>query len=143
MYEVTITNLSKGQTFTPQLVVTHSADVRLFNPGEPAIAELALLAEGGDTGPLTGVLQSAGNAVGEVKTIPGLLLPGQTSTVRIEAGRGQAFISAAAVPALLMQFACMYDPAHILSHHILPIPLVVAGMTLVHQLGLWLRRPRS
>ncbi len=49
---------------------------------------------------------------------------------------------AAAVPALLMQFACMYEPAHILSHHILPIPLIVAAMTVTHQLGLWLQHAR-
>lgn len=35
-------------------------------------------------------------------------------------------LSAGAIPALLMQFACMYLPAHILTHHIAPI-IVVAG----------------
>ncbi len=36
--------------------------------------------------------------------------------------------AAATVPALLMQLACMYDPAHILSHHLAPIALAtVAG----------------
>ena len=34
-------------------------------------------------------------------------------------------ISAGSIPALIMQFVCMYIPAHILSHHIAPI-LVVA-----------------
>ena len=29
--------------------------------------------------------------------------------------------AAASLPALMMQLACMYDPAHILSHHIAPI----------------------
>lgn len=38
-------------------------------------------------------------------------------------------LAGAMLPALFMQFACMYDPAHILSHHILPIPgVVVAGV---------------
>jgi len=49
---------------------------------------------------------------------------------------------AAAVPALLMQVACMYEPAHILGYHILPIPLIVAAMTATHQLGIWLRPTR-
>ena len=31
-----------------------------------------------------------------------------------------AGLSAGAVPALIMQFACMYEPQHILLHHILP-----------------------
>ncbi|MEO8224691.1 MAG: NrsF family protein [Gammaproteobacteria bacterium] len=35
-------------------------------------------------------------------------------------------LAAGMVPALLMQFACMYDPAHILMFHILPVPLLVA-----------------
>ena len=29
-------------------------------------------------------------------------------------------LAAGAIPALIMQFACMYDPLHILTHHILP-----------------------
>jgi hypothetical protein len=29
-------------------------------------------------------------------------------------------LAAGAIPALIMQFACMYDPIHILTHHILP-----------------------
>ncbi len=95
MYEVTITNLSKGQTFTPQLVVTHSAYARLFTLGEPASEELAVLAEDGGTGPLMDLLRSAGAAVGEVKTIPGLLLPGKSVSVTIAAGRSHAYISAA------------------------------------------------
>jgi hypothetical protein len=34
-------------------------------------------------------------------------------------------LAGAMLPALFMQFACMYDPVHILTHHILPIPGVV------------------
>ena len=35
-YEVTITNVTPGQSFTPQLVVTHPASAILFRLGEPA-----------------------------------------------------------------------------------------------------------
>ena len=35
-YEVTITNLTPGQSFTPQLVATHSRKVSLFELGQPA-----------------------------------------------------------------------------------------------------------
>ena len=35
-YEVTVTNITPGQTFTPQMVVTHAADISLFQLGEPA-----------------------------------------------------------------------------------------------------------
>jgi hypothetical protein len=34
--------------------------------------------------------------------------------------------AAAAVPGLFMQLACMYDPAHILTHHLAPIGVVAA-----------------
>jgi hypothetical protein len=34
--------------------------------------------------------------------------------------------AAAAVPAALMQFACMYDPAHILATHLVPIAITAA-----------------
>jgi hypothetical protein len=95
LYEVTITNLTKGQTFTPQLVVTHSAAVQLFTPGEPASEELATLAEDGATGPLTALLEGAGDAVGDVQTIAGLLPPGGSATVRVEAGPRHRFLSAA------------------------------------------------
>jgi hypothetical protein len=45
-------------------------------------------------------------------------------------------LAGAMLPALFMQFACMYDPAHILRFHILPIPaVVVAGV-----IGAWVAR---
>ena len=36
-------------------------------------------------------------------------------------------VASAAVPALIMQWACMYEPAHILGHHLLPIAVVGAA----------------
>ncbi|MCB1749085.1 MAG: DUF1109 family protein [Gammaproteobacteria bacterium] len=48
-------------------------------------------------------------------------------------------LAAGAAPALLMQFACMYVPAHILLHHLLPA-FVVGGVGLVA--GYVLLRPR-
>lgn len=97
MYEVTITNITKGQTFTPQLIVTHSAGVHLFTLGEPASEELSVLAEDGSTGPLTQLLEHAGAAVEDVKTISGLLGPGASATITVEADRGHQFLSAAAM----------------------------------------------
>ena len=48
-------------------------------------------------------------------------------------------LSAGAMPALLMQFACMYVPVHILLHHILPsMALAIVGGIA----GLFLLRPR-
>jgi hypothetical protein len=45
-------------------------------------------------------------------------------------------LAGAMLPALFMQFACMYDPAHILRFHILPIP----GVVVVGVIGAWVAR---
>ena len=96
-YEVTITNLTPGQTFTPQLVATHSARVSLFELGQPASSALEVLAEGGDTAPLTEVLLASPYEVADVQTVPGLLGPGQSVTVIVEANRFQRYLSLAAM----------------------------------------------
>jgi hypothetical protein len=81
-YEVTITNITKGQTFTPSLVVTHKSDIRLFTTGEPALDELATLAEAGNTAPLQALLDSVPNLVADTNTSAGLLGPGESVVVR-------------------------------------------------------------
>ena len=52
IYEVTITNLTAGQAFTPIIATTHDSSIALFEPGQPASDEIEMLAEGGDTMPL-------------------------------------------------------------------------------------------
>ncbi len=96
-YEVTITNLTPGQSFTPQLVTTHSKKLALFELGQPAGEALEILAEGGDTTPLTNVLLGFPYDVADVQTIPGLLGPGQSVTVVVEATRFERFLSIAAM----------------------------------------------
>lgn len=96
-YEVTITNITKGQFFTPVLVATHDRSVRLFSLGSPASTELEILAEGGDTTPLANALINQSPRVGNVRTIPGLLGPGQSATVTVEASRFHQFVSVAAM----------------------------------------------
>ena len=84
-YEVSITNITKGQAFTPRLAATHDASVSLFAFGQPAGAALELLAEAGDTGPLTELIMTVPSKVGHVMTDPGLLEPGKTTTFEISA----------------------------------------------------------
>lgn len=84
-YEVTITNITRGQTFTPQLVTTHSRRVALFELGAPSSDGLALLAEAGDTSGVTQDLLNAGSRVSDVQTIPGLLAPGASVSTTVEA----------------------------------------------------------
>jgi hypothetical protein len=83
-FEVTITNITQGQSFTPQLVVTHSASASLFELGGQASPALEQLAEGGATGPLQDELA---NAAREAMTVEGLLEPGESVTAVIGAHR--------------------------------------------------------
>ena len=83
-YEITITNLTKAQSFTPILLASHRSSVQLFNVGEPASDALAELAEGGATGPLEDYLLQMPERVGEVSTSAGLLGPGESVTVPFE-----------------------------------------------------------
>jgi hypothetical protein len=96
-YQVTITNITKGQTFTPTLVATHDRSLSVFRVGTPASLPLEILAEAGDTGPLADDLLSRGRAVSDVKTIPGLLGPGQTASVIVGSPRLGDRISIAAM----------------------------------------------
>lgn len=97
-YEVSVTNMTRGQTFTPILVLTHRQGVHLFTPGAPASDALAMLAEGGDTGPLT-TMMSMNPKVAEIVTSEGMLGPGpgETTTVMIPGSRGAHYISLAAM----------------------------------------------
>jgi hypothetical protein len=95
--EISITNLTKGQTFTPFLAVSHAPAIGLFELGAEASPELEALAEAGDTAPFETLLSGMGHAVSDVKTEPGLLGPGETRVIRIQAPRRRARISAAAM----------------------------------------------
>lgn len=93
--EVTITNVSKTQ-FTPILAATHNSDIAFFEVGAPASAELALLAEGGDIAPLSGVLAGSED-VGSIGSSAGLLMPGQSVTIELDADRNFDRLSLAAM----------------------------------------------
>ena len=55
-YAVTVTNISRGQIFSPPVVIAHDDSYRLFAPGDPASSELAALAEDAVSGPLLAML---------------------------------------------------------------------------------------
>ncbi len=84
-FEVTVTNLTRGQQFTPILVASHRGGVRLFDLGSPATAELATLAEEGNTAPLMALLGGMPE-VHDIATSAGLLNPGASVTIFVEAG---------------------------------------------------------
>lgn len=99
-FEVTVTNLTRGQTFTPVLVASHRKGVTLFSPGKSASAELANLAEEGATAPLAALLLATPAVLDVADTgapPAGFILPGQSQTVVVRAGRGADHISVAAM----------------------------------------------
>ena len=55
-YEVTITNLTPGQAFTPPVLLTHSKKTGVFTIGEEASSEIQAIAENGNSTPLTDAL---------------------------------------------------------------------------------------
>ena len=95
-FDVTITNLTRGQQFTPILVVTHEEGVNLFTLGEAASGALATLAETGATGDLTALLMGM-PGVNDVVTVGPLLDPGASRTITIEGGGKFKYISVASM----------------------------------------------
>lgn len=87
-YAVTITNITSGQSFTPVLVATHTADVSFFELGAAPSADLADLAEGGATGGLQATLDDMSGYVLETATSGDQLInPGESVTVMISGNR--------------------------------------------------------
>ncbi len=95
-YKVTITNITKGQSFTPILAATHTKKVSLFSLGEPASAELGQIAEGGNIAPLNEQL-SNNRRVGTTTASEGLLMPGQSVELTLDASYKHRQISFAAM----------------------------------------------
>ena len=95
-FEVTITKLTRGQQFTPILVATHKPSVKLFELGKPASAELATLAEEGNTAPLAAALSMLPDT-GEVVSGNSLTNPGASKTFIVHGRGGFGLFSVAAM----------------------------------------------
>jgi hypothetical protein len=83
-YEVTITNITRGQVITPPIVISHDNTFELFSLGAPAIPELATMAEEGDSAPLQGYLGTL-SSVFDFTAASGPLMPGESVTLEIRA----------------------------------------------------------
>ncbi len=81
-YEVTITNLTKKQVLTPPILVSHRSSYELFSLAQPVGAELATLAEGGDTQPLAALLGTRDD-VHDVVASAAPILPGTSVSLTI------------------------------------------------------------
>ncbi|MCU0925766.1 MAG: spondin domain-containing protein [Hydrogenophaga sp.] len=99
-YEITVTNLTGGQQFTPILATTHMPSLSLFQLGRPASTELATLAEEGNVAPLAAALR-ANTEVFQVVNGNGLTQPGATTTLTVN-GRGGTGASRISVAAMLI-----------------------------------------
>ena len=103
VYEVTVTNLTRGQRFTPILVATHVSGYNLFRLGEAASPQLRTLAEEGDNGPMVTLLSGMTDLVGEVISSPAppplnrLTGPGLSITLEVRGGGRFDRISVAAM----------------------------------------------
>lgn len=96
MYEITVTNITQGEIFTPIMAVTHTHGVKLFEIGEPASNELEQMAEGGDTGPLINKLVATGETL-DVATTSDVLFPGASVTLNVRTDRKHAHVSVASM----------------------------------------------
>jgi hypothetical protein len=83
-YAITITNLTKGQIFSPPVVISHKDDFMLYTPGEPASVELYSLAEDASTQPLIDRLQSSPLVMDYAEGAEPIL-PGRSATLRVKA----------------------------------------------------------
>ncbi len=83
LYDVTITNLTRGQVLSPPVVVAHRNGFRVFEAGDAATPELAALAEDADSDDLIALL-GTNPAVGDVNIGDDVIPPGASLTVTIE-----------------------------------------------------------
>jgi hypothetical protein len=93
-YEVTITNLTRGQVFSPPIVFSHNRNFSLFTLGEPASAKLYPLAEDGDRAPLINYINTHSSAL-DYDIASDFLPPGHSVTLEITASGHHRYISAA------------------------------------------------
>lgn len=99
-YEVTVTNLTAGQVFTPVVAVVHKKDINLFTLGQPVSEELAELAESGATGPLVSLLESNPRKFGGVAVSDGPFFPGESVVVQLPASKNYSRLSLASMLAI-------------------------------------------
>ncbi len=99
-FEVTVTNLTRGQIISPPVVYTHNRKLEpLFKPGSPASAELAAIAEDAVNDPLIDSLSGNPN-VKDVQTLFGAggpILPGESASVEVGAGGHFRFVTVVAM----------------------------------------------
>jgi hypothetical protein len=85
-YQVTVTNLTKGQVFSPPVLATHKSSVAIFAAGDPASDELVDVAENGMGGALADYLNSIPQvfeAIASTQPVPPAMAPFEPVTFEI------------------------------------------------------------
>ncbi|WP_158657765.1 spondin domain-containing protein [Agarilytica rhodophyticola] len=95
-YQVKVTNITKGQSFTPILTVAHSSPVSLFTLGEPASEEIAAMAEAGNIAPLRTLVEGS-SSVSDTASSQGLLGPGESTVMMVTGSYNDMRVSMAAM----------------------------------------------
>lgn len=91
-YEVTVTNITKGQVFSPPVLVTHNRRVALFEVGTPALDELAIVAEDGMGQPLADLVSGL-REVSEAQATAAPIPPGGSAIYEISSRRNFPVLS--------------------------------------------------
>lgn len=90
-WEISVTNITRGQIFSPPVVALHSSDMApLWTLGSAASNELAQVAEDAINQPLVDAIRGTGHA-GDVQVLTGAngpILPGETASIVLRAPRG-------------------------------------------------------
>jgi hypothetical protein len=95
-FEITITNLTPGQTFTPVFAASHKPGLTFFMAGQPASVPLEILAEAGDTAPIKAEFR-ANPEVKDVVDSGAPLPPGMSVTLIVKTGGGFDHVSLGAM----------------------------------------------
>ena len=95
-FDVTVTNLTAGQVFSPLFMATHDVNTSILTLGQPASAELATLAEDGDAAPLAALLMGDAG-VEDVQLGLAPIPPGASDTIRVTASSDKRQLSLAAM----------------------------------------------
>jgi len=93
-YEVTVTNLTKGQVFSPPVAVSHGRDYSLFQLGQPASTALYTMAEDGMNGMIMAEALAHDDVL-DAASADGPLMPGHSVTLSVDGAFGRDQVTVA------------------------------------------------
>src|SRR5262249_51251892 len=95
-FQVTLTNLTGGQPFSPFVFATPDAAEQVWRLGDAASPGVRQIAEEGDNSVLLADLAPlVGNSVGALATAPGQIAPGQSAAFLLDADPAHPYLSSA------------------------------------------------